>query len=240
MAFFTDRGDEIPALTSEQMQVVDQIAICEFNLGILQLMENAGRSLAQLVLSRQSEVNRRVIILSGPGGNGGGGLCSARHLHNHDVEVTIVLSAAIDRLKDATKDQLMILRSMGIRPYDGNDLKSMISSASVVIDALIGYNLKGAPTGRTADLIHLCNNYSQQVISLDVPSGMDATTGESPGESIETQTTLTLALPKTGLERFKGEIYLADIGIPPELYSSIGILARRIFEDKYLIPIHIR
>lgn len=137
MAFFTERGVEIPALTAQQMRMVDQIAVDEFDLGLLQMMENAGRSLAELILSRLSEDHSKVI-------------------------------------------------------------------------------------------------------SLDVPSGMDATNGESPGDTIEAQTTLTLALPKTGLEHFRGELYLADIGIPAEVYSRIGIIAADLFEDKYLLPVTIR
>jgi NAD(P)H-hydrate epimerase len=91
------------------------------------------------------------------------------------------------------------------------------------VDALIGYSLRGAPRGRVVELITLCNDHAERVLSLDLPSGLDATTGEAPGAVVHPERTLTLALPKTGLAGVHGELYLADIGIPPPVYRRLGL-----------------
>jgi NAD(P)H-hydrate epimerase len=103
------------------------------------------------------------------------------------------------------------------------------------VDALVGYSLRGAPRGKGAELIALCNQHAARVLSLDVPSGLDATTGEAPGVIVRPERTLTLALPKTGLQGVPGDLYLADIGIPPELYHGLGLPTAPLFEERYWI-----
>lgn len=98
----------------------------------------------------------------------------------------------------------------------------------LVIDALIGYGLGGAPRGAAAALIRAANEQAAPVLSLDLPSGLDATTGEAYEPTIRASATLTLALPKTGLlapgaAEWTGELYLADIGIPAEVYREPGL-----------------
>jgi NAD(P)H-hydrate epimerase len=107
----------------------------------------------------------------------------------------------------------------------------------LVIDALIGYSLRGAPRGKAAELIATCNEVATRVISLDIPSGMDSTSGDTPGVAVRADTTLTLALPKTGLAKFSGDLYLGDIGIPQEVYKEIGVEFEQPFDDRYWIPI---
>jgi NAD(P)H-hydrate epimerase len=94
----------------------------------------------------------------------------------------------------------------------------------LVLDALIGYGLRNSPQGTVAELIRWANNGKASVLSLDVPSGIDATTGSAAGEYIRPRWTMTLALPKTGLWSAQtGDVFLADIGIPAGLYRRIGI-----------------
>jgi NAD(P)H-hydrate epimerase len=118
-------------------------------------------------------------------------------------------------------------RALRNAPYD-----------DVVVDALIGYGLKAAPTGTTAELIVWANASGKPVIALDVPSGIDATTGEAPGDAIVATETLTLALPKTGLvgER-PGQLFLADIGIPIGVYRRAGILGSGVFDGRHIVPL---
>ena len=125
-------------------------------------------------------------------------------------------------LQGSAGRQLGILQSAGLHPLDGALAQASIQDAHLVVDALIGYGLRGAPRGRAADLIDLCNKYAARVLSLDVPSGLNATTGEAPGSMVRPERTLTLALPKTGLRGLPCELYLADIGIPPEVYHQLG------------------
>ena len=95
----------------------------------------------------------------------------------------------------------------------------------LIIDGLIGYSLKGAPYGLTAELIDYANNSSAPVLSLDTPSGIDTTSGAIYQPAIKAEATLTLALPKQGLfadgvPQYTGELYLADISVSPGLYGS--------------------
>ena len=93
----------------------------------------------------------------------------------------------------------------------------------MIVDALIGYTLKGAPRGAAADLIQICNRRAKGVLSLDLHSGLDATTGAQPGTCVRADRILTLALPKTGLRLAEGELILVDIGIPPEVFRRLDI-----------------
>jgi len=257
MVFFrTEDGIVVPAVTAQQMREVDRIAVEEFGLGILQMMENAGRNLAlnvmdmldsagacpELVLSGVEGRSRRgeVTVLAGTGGNGGGGLCCARHLHNRGFKVWVVLDRDPSMLRGAAANQLNILQAAGLQPADPTRASELMRRSQIVVDALIGYSLRGASQGKTAELIDLCNRYAARVLSLDVPSGLDATTGATPGLVVCPERTLTLALPKTGLTSVEGELYLADIAIPPEVYRRLGLSFELPFEKCYWIRLVVR
>ena len=175
------------------------------------------------------------MVLAGAGGNGGGGIACARHLHNRGFDVAIVLDRAAAALTGAPAAQLAILAAAGLAPADPGEAPGLVHGADLVVDALIGYSLAGAPRGRTAELIELCNTSARRVLSLDVPSGLNATTGEAPGAVIRPDRTLTLALPKTGLARVPGDLYLADIGIPREVYVQLGIALAPFFGRAYWV-----
>ena len=110
--------------------------------------------------------------------------------------------------------------------------------ADIILNALIGYSLRGAPGGTTADLIGWANDHRAPVLSLDLPSGVDATTGDTPGSVIRPERTLTLALPKTGLnDANAGEVILADIGIPAGVYRRMGLDYRNPFDCRFTVPV---
>ena len=235
LPFRTEDGIVVPAVTAEHMQEVDRIAVEEFGLGILQMMENAGRNLAQNVMEMLAGARGEVTVLAGSGGNGGGGLCCARHLHNRGFTVWVVISKEAAALTGAAHNQLQILQTAGLQPVAPSQAEGVICRAQVIVDALIGYSLRGAPRGRVAELIDLCNQHAARVLSLDIPSGLDATTGETPGAVIRPERTLTLALPKTGLQHVPGELYLADIGIPPEVFQRLGLSFEPPFGECYWV-----
>jgi NAD(P)H-hydrate epimerase len=251
MTFRTAEGLIVPPVTAEQMREVDRIAMEDFGLSVLQMMENAGRNLAQNVIDMLDAAEARpefrsksigvpgsrkeVTILAGSGGNGGGGLCCGRHLHNRGFRVWVVLSKDAGELGGAAANQLHILRKAGLAPVKPEQAVQVVRRSDLVVDALIGYSLRGAPRGRVAELITLCNEHAKRVLSLDLPSGMNATTGEAPGAMVWPERTLTLALPKTGLELLRGELYLADIGIPPEVYRPLGLTFEWPFRRRYWV-----
>lgn len=94
-----------------------------------------------------------------------------------------------------------------------------------MVDAVLGYSLRGAPRGAAGELVAWMSSGTVPVISLDVPSGVDATTGLAAGAFVRASATLTLALPKTGLDvEAVGQLWLADLGIPREVYRRVGVL----------------
>ena len=116
--------------------------------------------------------------------------------------------------------------------------RKTFEGVDIILDALIGYSLRGAPGGITADLIGWANDHQAPVLSLDIPSGVAATTGDTPGSVIRPDRTLTLALPKTGLkEANAGEVILADIGIPAAVYRRMGVDYENPFDDRFMIPL---
>ena len=238
--FLTKDGLTVPAVTKEQMIEVDRIAVVETGPNLYQMMENAGRNLGLNVIDliKEKAPGKKVLIFTGTGGNGGGGICAARHLLNHGYEPIVILSNE-EKMQDIPAYQLEIFRKAGgqIIPIEKvNDV-----NPDIIVDAIIGYSLISVPRGKILEMIKFINENEIPTISLDIPTGVLATSGENPGEFVKPEITLTLALPKTGLYPDKcGEIMLADIGIPKVVYEKIGLKYNSPFSDKYIIPISVK
>ncbi|MDH3678928.1 MAG: NAD(P)H-hydrate epimerase [Acidimicrobiia bacterium] len=211
------RADSVAWITTEQMVEVDRIMIEELHIELVQMMENAGRSLARLAVLLWDP--RTVCVFAGPGGNGGGGLAAARHLANWGVDTRVVTSRPAAEYRGVPGRQLDSARRLGIAVVDAPS-----PPLDLAIDAIIGYGLGGPPTGRTAELIEAVNEGPPPVLALDAPSGVDTTTGVSPGVAVAADATLTLATPKVGLRSATGvgDLYLADISVPPSVYATVG------------------
>lgn len=221
----------IPWITSSEMREVDRVAVEEYGIDLTRMMENAGAALART--ARRLHLGgdaggRRVVVLAGPGGNGGGAIVCARRLAGWGARVDVVLATPSERLGAVPGEQLAIFRRSG-----GSVLSAVPSAGEgevdLVVDGVIGYSLKGAPRGGAARLVEWTDGAGAPVLSLDLPSGIDASTGQLPGVAVRASTTLTLALPKVGLRRepavgYVGDLWLADIGIPPAVYAeALGI-----------------
>lgn len=232
--FRTDDGLLVPAVTADQMREIDRIAMEETGPNLYQMMENAGRNLASLALDLRSE-RTSIVVLAGTGGNGGGGICAARHLANHAAEVTLVLADPAG-LGETPRWQLAVYRNTNGRVAD--DVGFL--QPGLIIDALIGYGLRSAPRGQFAELIRWANSSAAPILALDVPSGIDATTGDAPGEVIKAKWTLTLALPKTGLQsKYTGSLYLGNIGIPEATFRRNNIDYASPFRARYVVPLQV-
>ncbi len=239
-SFLTEAGAEVRAITTDEMREVDRVAIEETGPNLYQMMENAGRTFATVALRELGDRWDRasVVVLAGAGGNGGGGICAARHLANHGLRVSLCL-AAPDSLGEVPAWQRHIFQGTGGQEVAIADLDKQ--RYDLVLDALIGYSLRGAPGGAVAELIRWANESGAPVMSLDVPSGLDSTTGEAPGDFVRPQTTMTLALPKTGLRPDRtGMLLLADIGIPDQTYRRLGLAHTPPFGDRYLVTLEAR
>ncbi len=220
----------IPYLTTEQMIEVDRAMIEDFRIELVQMMENAGRSLAHLARLRflgGDPRGKKVVVMAGTGGNGGGALVCARRLHNYGAQVSVYTAEPWDGFRPVSAHQLGIVQRMGLSVASSQEPIS-VEGLDLIIDGLIGYSLRGAPRGRAASLIEWANRQETPVLSLDAPSGVDTTTGVVYSPAIKAAATMTLALPKEGLralgaENHVGELYLADISVPPELYAGPGL-----------------
>ncbi|MDL1943630.1 NAD(P)H-hydrate epimerase [Chloroflexi bacterium CFX2] len=231
----------IPSLTTAQMIEVDRAMIEDYRIELIQMMENAGRAFAELARRqmRGAVQGSSVVVLCGSGNNSGGGMTAARRLHNWGANVTVVLSKPVDEIRGVPAHQLDILKRIKIPIVDS---ASPLPTPSLILDAIIGYNLSGPPRGAAADLIRWANEQSAPILALDTPSGLDLTSGTAHDPTIRTTATLTLALPKQGLlnpeaKKYVGELYLADISVPPELYANMGIVVPPLFAESDIVRI---
>lgn len=139
-------ASELPAITTAQMREVDRLMVASYGIELIQMMENAGRHLAELaryLFLAGNPVGKKVFILAGSGGNGGGGLVAARRLHNWGANVQVVLTRATRELQGVPAQQLAILKKVNLPIMEGRHLKEL-SQANLIVDALIGYSLSGA------------------------------------------------------------------------------------------------
>jgi NAD(P)H-hydrate epimerase len=235
-AFPVTRAASIPLLTAAQMAEVDRLAVEDFGIAILQMMEQAGSHLADLVRAELGGDlrGRRVIVAVGPGNNGGGGLAAARHLANRGASVRVILARPVNRLSEPARHQLATLIEMAVdccvAIYDVPDeeLDRELAAADAIVDAILGYRASGPPHDGVGSLVDRIARTPAPVISLDLPSGIDPDTGEAEGTAIRATATLTLALPKPGLfsptgREHAGRVHLADIGLPAALYRRLGV-----------------
>lgn len=222
---------EIPFVTAEQMKEVDRLMIEEYRISLIQMMENAGRNLASLARSRfflGDSQDKVAVVLAGTGGNGGGALVCARHLSNYGFRVSVFISKPAENFKGVPARQLEILRKMGTEIGLSDALTDHTGPMDLIVDGLIGYSLEGAPRDAAADMIRWANEQAAPILALDIPSGVDSTSGTVYVPAIKAAATMTLALPKEGFRAagtsaHVGELYLADISVPPALYNRIGL-----------------
>jgi NAD(P)H-hydrate epimerase len=229
----------IPTVTVDQMREVDRLMMEEMEVTLLQMMENAGRALA--AQARQmlgGDVRgQRIVVLAGSGGNGGGGMAAARRLSIWGAGVTVILGQETEEMKRVPAHQLAILNHIGVPvlgPGHAGPNDTILQSADLILDALIGYSLHGAPREPIAALIRAANTAGRPILALDIPSGLDADSGAAADPTIRAAATLTLALPKAGLVQpgaraWVGELYVADISVPELVYQRLGLRVGPIF-----------
>jgi NAD(P)H-hydrate epimerase len=180
---------------------VDRAMMDDYRIELIQMLENAGRNLAHLARVRFLDGNpsgKHVVILAGTGGNGGGALVCSRRQHTWGARVQVVVSHPAEDFTPVPAHQLDILRRMQVSLVLAEAARQ-VGSIALIIDGLIGYSLKEAPRGTASDLIRWANTQLAPILALDVPSGVDTTTGTIFDPAIKATATMTLALPKAGL-----------------------------------------
>lgn len=214
---------------SDSMRALDRKAIREFGIKGLVLMENAGRGVADAV-EKVLDKDRpgRIAVVAGKGNNGGDGFVSARHLHNRGHDVTVFALAETKEIKGDAGTNARIWERMGGRTIcitSGRDLRkntTLLRHASVIVDAIFGTGLGSEVRGIYGDVIDTINSLEKPVVAVDIPSGMDATTGRVLGRAVRAHLTATMAFAKIGCYLYPGRDYtgrveVVDIGMPPEV-----------------------
>jgi NAD(P)H-hydrate epimerase len=212
-------------LTRAQVRDFDRRAITEFGVPALVLMENAGRGAAELLLALG--IHGPVAICSGKGNNGGDGLVMARHLHNQGILVAVHLFARPEDLSEETAAHWNIIQKARIPARvwpQGDDaaLAEELAKAEWIVDALFGTGLEGPVRAPLDRVIGAINASPGGVVAVDIPSGLNADTGEPMGATIRARHTATFVAPKQGYANpaarsWLGKVHVLDIGAPTNL-----------------------
>lgn len=233
---------KIPAISVAQMRELDRLMVEEFGISVPQMMETAGRSIAELArrLLGGDGRQKRVIAATGVGNNGGDALVAARYLINWGADLEVIL-ASENKLRPIPRQQLQTLKRMGTKIQEvGSNTKSSLQQSDLIIDGIIGYNLKGDPKGEAATLIEAIGRSQRPVLAIDVPSGLDAQSGRIGNPCVKAQATLALTLPKEGsvqssIKDVVGTLFIADMSVPHALYERLNIRVPPIFSQSSII-----
>lgn len=246
-SFCCSSHDQILVFTRAQSREVDRLAETEFHMPTLLLMENAARGVSSIILEGlQGIAAPTVLVVCGPGNNGGDGLAIARHLSNRGVSVGVVLAAEESRHTGDARVNLDICRAMGLPIVQAHadparamdQMLALIGEPQVVVDCLLGTGATSAAHGPIAALIDRVNaqrTRGSSVISVDLPSGLDCDSGlpcpeslgGAPGPCVRADLTVALAGVKAGFmnegaQQYVGELVVVDIGAPAALLDRIG------------------
>lgn len=226
--------------TAKQIQNIDRRAIREFGIPGPVLMENAASAIVfEMERFFEGLDGVKVGILCGKGNNGGDGLALARRLRIRGVPVRVALLASFAALKGEAKLNLAILRKMDVEimPNAASTvIAEMIEWSDVLVDAMLGVGLSSPLKGNYAIAAELMNLAGRPVVAVDIPTGINADTGEVMGSAVRADLTVTMVLPKRGLvlypgAAFAGQVRVADIGIPPEVIEKEAIQAGLLDHD---------
>ncbi len=244
----------IPLVSAEQMRTLDTQTITQIGVPGGVLMESAGRGIVAVLWQLHSDgavdlYGGQVIVVAGPGNNGGDGFVVARYLHNRGAAVRLLLCAERDRVKGDALRHLQAAEACGLTPtvYSGESgaaqvaaLLQRLARRDVIIDALLGIGLTQAVSGPLRHVIEAMNHSTAVKVAVDLPSGLDADIGVPAGTVgepviVRADHTITLGLCKLGLVSapgftYAGRVQLVDIGIPEALCAQHGVSARLLDE----------
>lgn len=219
-------------MSRAEVRKFDSWAINSLGIPGSVLMENAGRSCAEFIVGRLSgKDNPGVCIFCGTGNNGGDGYVIARHLFNAGVRVQVVICGEMAKIKGDAKINLEIIDGMGLSieqmamAFDKleGQVRGFCEGCDILVDGLFGTGLEGEPYAEYVKLIECINETGQEVIAIDIPSGLDCDRGVPLGTAIKASATVTFAAVKKGFEacaeasKYTGQVYVASIGVEPSI-----------------------
>ncbi len=217
-------------MTKDQVRRFDQRAINELGIPGIVLMENVGRSCAELIKDKLADVeNPKVCIFCGTGNNGGDGYVIARHLLNDGFNVDVAICGNRGKIKGDAKTNLDILEQISqpaklLDPKDTDipkHIEAFAHNTDMVVDSLFGTGLNGQLRDEYIKLIESINNQHKPILAVDIPSGLDCDSGQPLGAAIKAAYTVTFVAMKRGFTMAKaaadytGQIYIASIGVVP-------------------------
>jgi NAD(P)H-hydrate epimerase len=219
---------EEPVATRDEIRAFDRYAIEALGVPGIVLMENAGRQIAEAARAMLAgRAKPRVVILAGPGNNGGDGFVVARHLAMAGIRAEVVLLAPREKIVGDAATNLRVLEALGfrVRVLAGKveamlgELRPRLAEADLVVDGMLGTGTRGEIREPYASAIGAVNDARRPVLAIDIPSGLDPDTGKPLGPTVRATKTVTLAAAKVGFrkpgaEEYTGEVVLADIGVP--------------------------
>ena len=220
-------------LNAEQMREADRRTVQDIGLASLVLMENAGRQVVAAIESLYSDLaDRSVAIVCGKGNNGGDGFVVARTLHQRGVDVSVFVIGKIIEIKGDASINLEILGRIGQTVVEVADetaweLHGMeVTGHDLIIDAMFGTGLSAPLTGFYETVVADLNEAGVPIVSIDMPSGLSADTSDLIGDAIDATVTVALGAPKLPLvlppaESKSGEVVVADIGIPADIFDQL-------------------
>jgi len=212
-------------LTREQVRDVDRIAISEYGMPGVVLMENAGRNTAALL--QELGIQGRVVICCGKGNNAGDGFVIARHLENAGIDVRVLMCVPSDTLTGDAAINYRILERAGTPLVSPSvDWKQELASADWIVDALLGTGTQGTIREPFVSAINAINQSGRKVLAVDLPSGMDCDTGQPLGCCVRADQTATFVARKPGFDQphaaqWTGEVHVIDIGVPHVLLRGL-------------------
>jgi NAD(P)H-hydrate epimerase len=227
-------------LTRDEVRELDRLAIGEYGLPGIVLMENAGAGAARLL--HALGIDGPVAIACGRGNNGGDGFVIARHLEllGHDVRLLLAAPLAASAGDAAVNAEVAKRSGLDIRDLaaaQAGSWQEALNGAAWIVDALLGTGATGAPRGAVAAAIGAINDLRGQVpgegraarvLAVDIPSGMDCDTGDRPGACVRADATATFVAAKPGFaapgaSEFTGAVHVLGIGAPAALLARFGI-----------------
>ncbi|MEW6557546.1 MAG: NAD(P)H-hydrate epimerase [Elusimicrobiota bacterium] len=194
----------------------DKLAVKKFLVPSIVLMENAGKNVAEIILEKFQP--RSVAVFCGGGNNGGDGFVVARHLYNKNVKVKVFIAQCKNKYTGAALTNLKIIEKLKIPVLKFNTHSPKITNTDLIVDALLGTGTKGEVRGIYKKIIDKINSTKKPVVSVDIPSGIDADTGKVLGSAVKSNATITMAAIKKGLlinagKEYSGKIFVVDIGL---------------------------
>jgi NAD(P)H-hydrate epimerase len=218
-------------LTRQQLRDFDRLAVAEYGIPAEVLMENAGRSAAELLLALGA--TGPVVICCGKGNNGGDGFVLARHLDLRSVPLQILLFGKSADLRGEAKTNLTILERAGlpVTSVDQSNLQDLdreLARAQWIVDALYGTGFSGSLRPPMDEVVNRINATGRPVLAIDIPSGLDCDSGLALGPAIHARHTITFVAPKVGFQNptaapYLGQLHIAGIGAPRALLERFGI-----------------